>query len=117
MPPRTPGERALTWRASQDAHAALYNAVPKTLQDVVVVLRHVIGGMAASDDSLAAELIPRLRRLRAKLGRKDGAVTLDSLVELRCIASASTAVSDGGGKITWIAQWLNECAVCLGRPR
>jgi hypothetical protein len=108
---------ARTDRAAQGAHDALYAAVPRTLQDVVVVLRCVIGGMRASGDPLCDDLIPRARRLRVTLGRT-AAVTLGSLIELRAIAFAAKAVCSGDvGETPWISQWLEECAACLSRPQ
>jgi len=110
-------EVSRTSQLAQEAHDALYNAAPHTLADVIVVLKCVIGGIAASDDALGVDLIPRLRRLRVRLGRLRASAGLNDLVELRDIARASRAVCDGGGSVSWISQWLDECATCLGRPR
>lgn len=116
----TSGNAAEVERAGdrmRSASAALYNAVPRTLQDVVIVLRHVIGDLRAADDPSGNDLIPRLRRLRIRLARQRASVGLDDLVELRAIARVSESVCDGGGVVTWIAQWLYECVACLSRPR
>ena len=109
-------EISRTWRLSQDAHGALYNAAPQSLQDVVVVLKRVIAGIDPFDP-LADDLIPRLRRLRAMLGRRRAIVGVQDIVELRDIARASEPICDGGGKMPWLAAWLAECAACLSRPR
>jgi hypothetical protein len=99
------------------AHAALYDAVPKTSEDVVIVLRLVIGGLRASGDPLADPLVTCLRRLRIKISRRRTPTSLADVIELREAAAAADAVCDGGGKMPWLAQWLRECAAALGRPR
>lgn len=103
------------FRLSQTAFMDLYNAIPQTLQDVGIVLKRAAAGIDITDP-LAGDLLPRLRRLRIRIGRQRAA-GLSEIVELRNIARAAEGVCDGGGETPWISQWLRECVACLSRPR